>query len=48
MSSMCSWTTRPWPDAAANVNVDLAYAMFGGMKIVIAIDDLDSARAALQ
>jgi hypothetical protein len=34
--------------ADANVNVDLAYATFGGVKIVIATDDLESARAALQ
>ena len=33
--------------ADANVNVDLAYATFGGVKIVIATDDLASARAAL-
>jgi hypothetical protein len=34
--------------AAANVNVDLAYTTFGGVKIVIATDDLESARAALE
>jgi hypothetical protein len=33
--------------ADANVNVDLAYTTFGGVKIVIATDDLGSARAAL-
>jgi hypothetical protein len=34
--------------AAANVNIDLAYTTFGGgVKIVIATDDLASARAAL-
>jgi hypothetical protein len=33
--------------ADANVNVDLAYTTFGGVKIVIATDDLESARAAL-
>ena len=34
--------------AAANVNVDLAYTTFGGtVQIVIATDDLQSARAAL-
>jgi hypothetical protein len=34
--------------AAANVNVDLAYTTFGGgVKIVIATDDVASARAAL-
>jgi hypothetical protein len=35
--------------AAANVNVDLAYTTCGdGVKIVIATDDLESARAALE
>jgi hypothetical protein len=34
--------------AGANVNVELAYTTFGGVKIVIATDDLESARAALQ
>jgi hypothetical protein len=33
--------------AAANVNIDLAYTTFGGVKLVVATDDLDSARAAL-
>jgi hypothetical protein len=33
--------------ADANVNVDLAYTTFGGVKIVIATDDLASAGAAL-
>jgi hypothetical protein len=33
--------------ADANVNVDLAYTTFGGVRIVIATDDLESARAAL-
>ena len=33
--------------AEANVNVDLAYTTFGGVRIVIATDDLPSARAAL-
>jgi hypothetical protein len=33
--------------ADANVNVDLAYTTFGGIKIVIATDDLHSARAVL-
>jgi hypothetical protein len=32
---------------AANVNIDLAYTTFGGIKLVIATDDLESARAAL-
>lgn len=33
--------------AEANVNIDLAYTTFGGVKLVIATDDLDNARAAL-
>ena len=33
--------------AEANVNVDLAYATFGDTQLVIATDDMDSARAAL-
>jgi hypothetical protein len=33
--------------AEANVNVDLAYTAFGGVRLVIATDDLLSARAAL-
>jgi hypothetical protein len=32
----------------ANVNIDLAYTTFGGVKLVIATDDLESARAALE
>jgi hypothetical protein len=32
---------------AAGVNIELLYTTFGGVKIVIATDDLDSARAAL-
>jgi hypothetical protein len=31
----------------AGVNIDLAYTTFGGVRLVIATDDLDSARAAL-
>ncbi|MFE3448284.1 hypothetical protein ACFXJ8_05050 [Nonomuraea sp. NPDC059194] len=34
--------------ADASVNIDLAYTTFGGVKIVIATDDLDNARAALE
>jgi hypothetical protein len=34
--------------ADANVNVELACTTFGGVKIVIATDDLEGARAALQ
>src|SRR3712207_682863 len=34
--------------AEANVNVDLAYTTFGGVKLVIATDDMDNARAALE
>jgi hypothetical protein len=33
--------------AAAHVNLDLAYTTFGGVRLVIATDDLPSARAAL-
>lgn len=33
--------------ADANVNIELAYTAFGGVKVVIATDDLESARAAL-
>ena len=32
----------------ANVNIELAYTTFGGIKLVIATDDLDSARQALE
>jgi hypothetical protein len=34
--------------AGASVNIDLAYTTFGGVKIVIATDDLDNARTALE
>jgi hypothetical protein len=34
--------------AAASVNIDLAYAAYGGVRLVIATDDLDNARAALE
>lgn len=37
--------TRTLSDA--NVNIDLAYTTFGGVKLVIATDDLESARRAL-
>lgn len=33
--------------AEANVNIEVAYTTFGGMKVVIATDDLASARAVL-
>ena len=33
--------------AEASVNIELAYTTYGGIKIVIATDDLESARAAL-
>jgi hypothetical protein len=33
--------------AEANVNIELAYTTFGGVKVVIATDDLTNARAAL-
>ena len=35
-------------DRPANVNVDLAYTTFTGGKIVIATDDVGSARAILR
>jgi hypothetical protein len=31
----------------ASVNIELAYTTFGGIKLVVATDDLDSAREAL-
>ena len=31
----------------ASVNIELAYTTFGGIKLVIATDDMESARAAL-
>jgi hypothetical protein len=31
----------------ASVNIELAYTTFGGVKLVIATDDLDSARSVL-
>ena len=33
--------------AEANVNIELAYTTFGGVKLVIVTDDLDAARAAI-
>jgi hypothetical protein len=33
--------------ADAGVNIELLYTTFGGIKVVIATDDMDSARAAL-
>lgn len=33
--------------AAAGVNIELLYTTFGGVKIVIATDDIESANAAL-
>jgi hypothetical protein len=33
--------------ADASVNIELLYTTFGGVKVVIATDDLDSARTAL-
>ena len=33
--------------ADANVNIDFAYTTFGGVKLVVVTDDLESARAAL-
>jgi hypothetical protein len=34
--------------ADAGVNIDLAYTTFGGVKIVIATEDMAAARAALE
>jgi hypothetical protein len=34
--------------AEANVNIELAYTTFGGVKLVVATDDLVAARAALE
>jgi hypothetical protein len=33
--------------ADASVNIELLYTIFGGVKVVIATDDLDNARVAL-
>jgi hypothetical protein len=33
--------------ADANVNIELLYTTFGGVRVVIATDDMESARAAL-
>ena len=33
--------------AEANVNIELLYTTFGGIRVVIATDDMESARAAL-
>lgn len=33
--------------AEAGVNIELLYTTFGGVRIVIATDDMESARAAL-
>jgi hypothetical protein len=33
--------------AEAGVNIGLAYATFGGVKLVLGVDDLDRARSAL-
>ncbi|HEX2435690.1 MAG TPA: hypothetical protein VHI76_03470 [Solirubrobacterales bacterium] len=34
--------------ADASVNIELAYTTFGGVRLVVATDDLDAARAALE
>jgi hypothetical protein len=34
--------------ADASVNVELAYTTFGGVRLVVATDDLEAARAALE
>ena len=36
------------PESSPVVKVELAYTTFGGVKLVIAADDLDNARAALE
>jgi hypothetical protein len=33
--------------ADAGVNIDLAYATFGGVKVVFGVDDLEKAKAAV-
>jgi hypothetical protein len=33
--------------AEAGVNIGLAYSTFGGVKLVLGVDDLDRARSAL-
>jgi hypothetical protein len=33
--------------AEAGVNIDLGYSTFGGVKLVLGVDDLDRARSAL-
>jgi hypothetical protein len=38
--------TRRFADAS--VNIELAYTTFGGIKLVVATDDLDAARSALE
>jgi hypothetical protein len=32
----------------ANVNIELAYTTFGGVKLIVVTDDVESARAALE
>jgi hypothetical protein len=34
--------------AEANVNIELAYTTYGGVRLVIATDDLENARAAIE
>ena len=56
-SARCWWSTSrigrarsassPARLARPSVNIELAYTTFGGVKLVIATDDIDSARAAL-
>ena len=57
ISARCWWWTSPTDPgslgelarqlAAANVNIELLYTTFGGIKLVVATDDMASARAAL-
>src|SRR5215213_6155932 len=49
-SARCGWSTSSIGRAAsarelseANVNIDLAYTTFGGVKLVVATDDLENA-----
>ena len=34
--------------AEANVNIELAYTTYGGVRLVIATDDMENARAAIE
>jgi hypothetical protein len=57
VSAMCSsWTSRigpgRWGEVAqrigeAGVNIELVYTTFGAVRLVLGVDELDKARAAL-